>query len=179
MALQDNFNILLNKTEQNKQQRELQKQQDKTFEIELQEELQKAIEAYCEENNKSNLYLLKTKHEIINDILYYNNFKVYKNSKYKDIQNIKNYLNDIYNKTVNRVLKIYRIIDKEKEEAEQIQNILITPESKQEEIKEDKKENYKKILQVFSTITFYILIGIVCFLWGFMSLGTPKRKKRY
>ena len=60
MALQDNFNILLNKTEQNKQQRELQKQQDKTFEIQLQEELQKAIETYTEEHNKSDLYLLAT-----------------------------------------------------------------------------------------------------------------------
>ena len=178
MALQDNFNIILNKTEQNKQQRELQKQQDKTFEIQLQEELQKAIEAYCEENNKSNLYLLKTKHKIIHNILYYNNFKVYKNSKYKDIQNIKNYLSDIYNKTVNRVLKIYRIIDKEKEETEQIQNILIEQET-QEETKQKNKIEYNKIFKSLQTITFYVLVGVICFLWGFMSLGNPKRKKHY
>jgi len=175
MALQDNFNAIYNKTEQNKQQRELQKQQNKTFEIYLQEELQKAIESYCEENNKNNLYLLKTKHQIINDILYYNNFKVYKNSKYKDIQNIKNYLSSIYDKTVNKVLKIYKIIDKEHDEAEQIQNILITDQNNNTETTENKKTIDKENIKNVSLIILLLILTPLILTIGFLK-GLCKSK---
>jgi len=169
MALQDNFNAVYNKKEQAKQERERQKQQNKTIERLLQEELQRVIEGYCEENKKSNLYLLKTKKYIIDQVLKYNDILIPKESKYKNIENIKNYLSNIYDKTINKVLKIYKIIDKEQEEAEEIKNILIIEQEQESEqvqevkhgLSEDTKQNIRFVLLIVLLAPFFLLWGII------------------
>ena len=175
MALQDNFNAVYNKKEQAKQERERQKQQNKTIERLLQEELQRVIEGYCEENKKSNLYLLRTKKYIIDQVLKYNDVLIPKGSKYKDIENIRNYLSNIYDKTINKVLKIYRIIDKEQEEAEEVKNILIEEPTEEIQETETKKGMNPETLQNLRFVLLLIVLAPLFLLWGIIE-GLCKKK---
>ena len=170
MALQDNFNIILNKTEQNKQQKELTKQKEKSFEIYLQEELEQAILCYLLENNEQDILLIKAKHKIINNIIKNNEFYIIKDSKYNNIENIKNYLYLKFDKIANKCLRINKIYnkrieeEKEKEAEKQVIEILKENEQKQNKIK---KKN--DTIQNIALILAIIILAPVFFLWGLLG----------
>lgn len=180
MALQDNFNAVYNKKEQAKQQKELIKQQDKTLELKILEDLQITIEGYITSYDPYNLYFLKTKRQIINSILEDNEYYVNKHSKYKDVQNIKNYIDMNYDKIVNKVIRTHRRIDSEIEkrkkeankrlaESEELKKQFAIEETRQSQVRQENKEAATKILKVFQDIALFIAIGVVAFIWGFIS----------
>jgi len=175
MALQDNLNAVYNKKEQARREREQGKQHDKTAEREYQEELQRVIEGYCEEHSKTDLYFLKTKKIIIEQVLENNDVLIPKNSKYyRNVENVKNYLYNIYDKTINKVLKIYRIIEREQEEAETIQNILIQ-EQETEQVQEARHGLSEDTKQNIRFIVLIIVLAPLFLLWGIIE-GLCKRK---
>ena len=178
MALQDNFNAVYNKKEQARQEREQKKQQEKTTERELQKELQRSIEGFCscDSDKISDLYLLRTKDKIINDIIKYNDITIPKNNKYNDIDTIKNYLYSIYDKTLNKVLRLYKAIEQEQKEAEKIQNILIIEQEQEaEEIQEQKHGLSEDAKQNIRFTLLIIVLAPLFLLWGIIE-GLCKRK---
>ena len=176
MALQDNFNAVYNKKEAAKIERERLKQFDKKIEIEFKEDLQKTIEAYIEDgNSKSKLFLLNVKHKIIENTTNGNDWRVDKKSKYTNIDNIKIYLDSVYDKTARKTIKIFNDIDKEIEEAEEIKNILIEEPTEEIQETETKKGMNPETLQNLRFVLLLIVLAPLFLLWGIIE-GLCKKK---
>ncbi len=177
MALQDNFNAIYNKKEQQKAERLKMKMHDENTEQQLIEDLQALQLDYITENEKSSLLLLKTKNNLINKVIKNNNTKILKNSKYINTDYQRTYLLKKYDTITNKTLRLAKIFDKiqEEKEAEQLKEeykntnfIEIQPK----QAKQKHRFDWSKLLEVCGYIALIPLIAI----WGIIE-SIMKNKK--
>lgn len=156
IALQDNFNIILNKQEAKRQQQEAVKLDDKIFEYKTIELLQKTIFAKMDVlENKTDVYNLMIKNEIVSDIIkdiQDGSILVNKNSKYKKEKQLKYLLLSNYERNAKKCLQLQKQKDKE-DETTTTATITTTT-----------KKDIKKILLILLLIIaspFIVLIGFI------------------
>ena len=176
MALQDNFNAIYNKKEQQKAEKLKIKIHDENIEQQLLEDLQALQLDFITENEKSLLLLPKTKNNLINEVIKNNKTKILKNSKYINTDYQRTYLLKKYDNITNKTLRLVKIFDKiEKEkEAERLKeeykniNIVEISEKKQ---KQKQPFNWAKLLEVCGYIA---LIPIIA-MWGIIESITKSK----
>ena len=158
IALQDNFNIILNKQEAKRQQQEAIKLDDKIFEYKTIELLQKTIFAKMDVlENKTDVYNLMIKNEIVSDIIkdiQGGSILVNKNSKYKKEKQLKYLLLSNYERTVKKCLQLQKQKDKE----------TATTTATAPPVTTATKKDFKKILLILLLIIaspFIVLIGFI------------------
>ena len=158
IALQDNFNIVLNKQEAKRQQQEATKLDDKIFEYKTIELLQKTILARIETlENKTDVYNLNIKNEIVNDIIkdiQNGSILVNKNSKYKKEKQLKYLLLSNYERNAKKSLQLQKQKDKENETTTTA-TITTTTTTQKSDFK------LLKILLLIIASPFIILIGFI------------------
>lgn len=177
MALQDNFNAIYNKKEQQKAEKLKIKMHDENIEQQLLEDLQALQLDFITENEKSLLLLPKVKNKLIDEIINTNNTKILKNSKYINADYQRTYLLKKYDNITNKTLRLAKIFDKiqEEKEAERLKkeyeniNIIEISEKKQ---KQKQPFNWSKLLKVCG----YIAIVPLLVIWGLIE-GIMKNKK--
>ena len=177
MALQDNFNAIYNKKEQQKAEKLKIKIHDENIEQQLLEDLQALQLDYITENEKNLLLLPKTKNNLINEVVKNNKTKILKNSKYINTDYQKTYLLKKYDTITNKTLRLAKIFDKiqEEKEAEQLKEkykntqIIEISEKKQ---KQKQPFNWSKFWEVCG----YIAIIPLLVVWGLIE-GIMKNKK--
>ena len=159
IALQDNFNIVLNKQEAKRQQQEATKLDDKIFEYKTIELLQKTILAKMETLEKqTDVYNLMIKNEIVNDIIkdiQNGSILVNKNSKYKKEKQVKYLLLSNYERNAKKCLQLQKQKDKENETTTTATAPPVTTAT---------KKDFKKILLILLLIIaspFIVLIGFI------------------
>lgn len=160
IALQDNFNIVLNKQEAKRQQQEATKLDDKIFEYKTIELLQKTIFAKMETLEKqTDVYNLMIKNEIVNDIIkdiQGGSILVNKNSKYKKEKQLKYLLLSNYERNAKKCLQLQKQKDKENETT--------TTTATAPPATTATKKDFKKILLILLLIIaspFIVLIGFI------------------
>lgn len=158
IALQDNFNIILNKQEAKRQQQEAIKLDDKIFEYKTIELLQKTIFAKMDVlENKTDVYNLMIKNEIVNDIIkdiQNGSILVNKNSKYKKEKQLKYLLLSNYERNAKKCLQLQKQKDKE----------TATTTATAPPVTTATKKDFKKILLILLLIIaspFIVLIGFI------------------
>ena len=161
IALQDNFNIVLNKQEAKRQQQEATKIDDKIFEYKTLELLQKTILAKMEKLEKqTDVYNLMIKNEIVNDIIkdiQDGSILVNKNSKYKKEKQLKYLLLSNYERNAKKCLQLQKQKDKENETTTTTTTATITTTATTQ------KSDFKllKILLLIIASPFIVLIGFI------------------
>lgn len=176
MALQDNFNAIYNKKEQQKAEKLKIKIHDENIEQQLLEDLQALQLDYITENEKNLLLLPKTKNNLINEVIKNNNTKILKNSKYINTDYKRTYLLKKYDNITNKTLRLAKIFDKiqEEKEAERLKkeyeniNIIEISEKKQ---KQKQPFNWSKLLKVCGYIALIPLIAM----WGIIESITKNK----
>lgn len=158
IALQDNFNIVLNKQEAKRQQQEATKLDDKIFEYKTLELLQKTIFAKMETLEKqTDVYNLNIKNEIVNDIIkdiQNGSILVNKNSKYKKEKQLKYLLLSNYERNAKKCLQLQKQKDKENETTTTA-TITTTATTQKSDFK------LLKILLLIIASPFIVLIGFI------------------
>lgn len=158
IALQDNFNIVLNKQEAKRQQQEATKLDDKIFEYKTIELLYKTILARIETlENKTDVYNLNIKNEIVNDIIkdiQNGSILVNKNSKYKKEKQLKYLLLSNYERNAKKCLQLQKQKDKENETTTTA-TITTTTTTQKSDFK------LLKILLLIIASPFIVLIGFI------------------
>ncbi len=175
MALQDNFNAIYNRKEQEKHEKEKIKIYNKLIEIELTEALQQKQLDYITENDKNFLYFPKIKKKLIDEVIYSNDTKVLKNSKYIHREQQKAYLYTKYEIITSKSLNIAKKGDelRKKQEAEQIQKQLAS--EKITEIKTTTKTTTQKQNKNGLPLIFYIIAAPLALLWGILEAIAKKK----
>ena len=157
IALQDNFNIILNKQEAKRQQQEAIKLDDKIFEYKTIELLQKTIFAKMDVlENKTDVYNLMIKNEIVSDIIkdiQGGSILVNKNSKYKKEKQLKYLLLSNYERTAKKCLQLQK--QKDKETTTTTATITTTATTQKSDFK------LLKILLLIIASPFIVLIGFI------------------
>ena len=175
MALTDSFNVVYNKKEQAKIEKQKIKLHDEMLEIQLIENLQAFQLDFITENDKNMLLLPKVKNKLINEIINTNNTKILKNSKYINKEYQRTFLLKKYDTITNKSIRISKIYDKieEEKEAERLKeeykntNFIEIPAKKQKH-----QFDWSKIL----TVCGYIAIIPFFAIWGIIS-NIIKNKK--
>ena len=159
IALQDNINGVLNKKQQQQELKEKTKLDDKIFEYKAIELLQKTILAKMETlKNKTDVYNLNIKNEIINDLLQditNGCLLVNKNSKYKKYNQVKFLLISNYERNAKKCLQLQKQKDKENETTTTTATITTTATTQKSDFK------LLKILLLIIASPFIILIGFI------------------
>lgn len=175
MALTDSFNVVYNKKEQAKIEKQKIKLHDEMLEIQLIEDLQALQLDFITENDKNMLLLPSIKNKLIDEIINTNNIKILKNSKYIDKECQKTYLLKKYDTITNKSIKISKIYDKieEEKEAELLKNEYKNTNFVEIPPKQTKKQfDWSKILTIFG----YVAIIPIFAIWGIIS-SIMKNKK--
>ena len=172
MALQDNFNAIYNRKEQEKNERERQKQLDKNLEIELTENLLLSILDYLEENEKTLLYYPKIKNEIIKNTLQNLTWTRYNKSKYQNNDDIKTFLLLNYDKTTTKALRTYNLTEQKRQKEEKEQQKEAERIQKEEQAK---REEQQKAAKKGFNILIMILFAPILILWGILEAIVKKK----
>lgn len=158
IALQDNFNGVLNKQEAKRQQLEKTRLDDKIFEYKTIELLQKTILAKMDVlENKTDVYNLMIKNEIVSDIIkdiQGGSILVNKNSKYKKEKQLKYLLLSNYERNAKKCLQLQKQKDKENETTTTA-TITTTATTQKSDFK------LLKILLLIIASPFIVLIGFI------------------
>lgn len=170
MALQDNFNAIYNKKEQQKAEKLKIKIHDENTEQQLLEDLQALQLDFITENEKSLLLLPKTKNKLIDEVIKNNKTKILKNSKYINTDYQKTYLLKKYDTITNKTLRLAKIFDKiqEEKEAERLKEEYKNTnfiEIQQKQVKQKQLFNWSKLPEVCGYIALIPLIAI----WGMIN----------
>lgn len=177
MALQDNFNAIYNKKEQQKAEKLRIKIHDENIEQQLLEDLQALQLDFITENNKNMLLLPNIKNKLINEIINTNNTKILKNSKYINTNYQKTYLLKKYDTITNKTFRLAKIFDKiqEEKEAERLKEEYKNTtfvEIQPKQVRQQQQFDWSKIL----TVCGYIAIIPIFAIWGIIS-SIMKNKK--